>query len=1097
MLTKFLLIGVGGSGGKTLRYTWRELDRRLAAAGWTGGIPEAWQFIHVDVPEKPDVVEKDVPAEVGSSLRYVGLATAPNLYPIYDARVIGRGLDGVAGWRVDPIEPLPPPYLGAGQRRVVGRVVTLAEIAKIKDAVDDVLTQLNTNDAQAQLDALNDFLGYDEPSNVSASAYVIGSLAGGSGSGAFLDIMELLHARATAGNQWLRDHLGSVLFTAETFQQLEPGERPGVEANSAAALSEFLAAFDHEGGIPAAEAKLLAPGGVATGQGRRTGVPNFVVGLRNAKLVFEQGIEVYEAIGAAFAALMVNDRVQRDFLSYTSTNDSHPSPSAGFLMSRDGRVKFPCSSLGYANVSLGRSLFGQYAQERLAKLAIERLLRGHYEDVDDAQVRNEEDIVAEVARRWQDQFFEETELWELGARDQVLEALCDTASKKKRLEAFVRSSSDKLKAITSKKKGRDWMSVVSSQFNAEAEAFRNSERIDREARARIWVPAIQAKLLGVTERYVARYGLSVGIELLRALAAQLEEAARELEADDQAFSAESKRFIDRIGTIFYKVKDAAIGTGDRSFAEAAAARRDALHRETEASLYRFTAALLREVRSDVIPPMIHALDAARRTLQNETRTKEIKQTADRWSTGAVPPHLTAAKNEVLLERQEDWPKRFDELMVGFAGASREGQSRALVEVIAGGWSSSRQAATPRMIAQTQFWRPVMTEARESGASASRGGYTIELTHDSVLKSCALWVRGQSPLAEYVSTTLNAWLYEDGFAGDRAKAFASALKRGLEASAPLVAINSDSHQALYGKAPEPPKTIISEIPIAIDEKDPAYTAARAALAAAKLDDDDMFQPSSEAQSIEVSSFLAETIDPIVIDSVTVPIHGDWQARQTLADRQKFWRYRRAHQLESFIPMGRARQLALVRGWYTARALNHMAELNRPWEEFPVTIWTPAGLRAFPPHLLGLEPTREAMVLPALCESMILAYVSYSSGQRHELEAYMRLLELGSAPTGIDSEYVAPNGELSGWIGTGRPSKAQPNEPAAPTPDPAVGGSESGDPESRRAAFELTDKTSLTTPRGWEIRGLIAAATAELIVALDRMHSVDPAIALELG
>jgi hypothetical protein len=1115
MLTKFLLIGAGGSGGKTLRYTWRELERRLDATGWTGGIPDAWQFIHVDVPENPDIVEKDVPANVGSSLRYVGLATAPNLYPIYDARLVSRGLESLAGWRVDPSEPLPPPYLGAGQRRVVGRVVTVAEIAAIKDAVDDALTNLKTDQAKDQLDALNNYLGYEEQTNVEASAYVISSLAGGSGSGGFLDIIELLRTCATAGNEWLSDQLGSVLYTAETFQQLDPGDRPGVEANSAAALSEFLSAFDHEGGIPGPEARLLAPGGVATGSGRRTGVPNFVVGLRNQKLVFKQGAEVYQAIGAAFAALMVNDKVQQDFLTYTFANDSHPSPSAGFLMSRAGRVKFPCSALGYANVSLGRPLFQRYAQERLAKLAIERLLRGHYEDVDDAQVRNEEDIVAEVARRWQDQFFTETGLWELGARDQVLDKLCDTGSKKKRLDAFVRSSSDKLKAITSKKKGRDWMSVVSSQFNAEAEAFRNSERLDRESRARAWVPEVQQQLLGATERYVARYGLWVGIELLRALAGQLEEAARELDADDQSFAAESKRFIDRIGTIFFKVKDAAIGTGHESFAEAAAARREALQRETEASLYRFTAMLLREVQSDLIPPLIRALEATRRTLQNEEGMTEVKQTASRWSTGAVPPHLTAAKNEVLLERQAEWPKRFDELTVGLAGATREGEGRALGEVIAGGWSSSRQQTRPRMISQEQFWRPVMAEARESGTTASRASYTIGLTHEALLADCAVWVRGQSPFAEFVSTSLNGWLYEDGFEGERAKAFASGLKRGLEASAPLVAINTKTHQALYGKAPEPPKTIISEIPIAIDEKDSAYTAALAALSAAKIDEEGIFQPSSRAQSIEISSFLAETIDPIVLDSVTVPIHADWTARQSPADREKFWRYRRARQLESFIPMGRSRQLALVRGWYTARALNHVADLDRPWGQAPVTIWTPAGLRAFPPHLLGLEPTREAMVLPALCESMILAYASYSSGSPHELQAYMRLLELGSSSAGIDSEYVAVNRELGGWIESGQPTKAEPGEPAPPTPDAALAGSASGDPDARRTAilewlldrqqkhaaaagaFELTDRTSLGTPRGWEIRGLIATATTELITALERAHSTEPSAVSVLG
>jgi len=38
-------------------------------------------------------------------------------------------------------------------------------------------------------------------------------------------------------------------------------------------------------------------------------------------------------------------------------------------------------------------------------------------------------------------------------------------------------------------------------------------------------------------------------------------------------------------------------------------------------------------------------------------------------------------------------------------------------------------------------------------------------------------------------------------------------------------------------------------------------------------------------------------------------------------------------------------------------------------------------------------------------MIVAYVSYASGVRGELEAYMRLIDLGTPPNGIDSNYTS--------------------------------------------------------------------------------------------
>jgi hypothetical protein len=49
-----LLIGLGGSGGKTLRFLKRDLRRWLAQPSrvnpdqyWTGGIPDGWQLLGV------------------------------------------------------------------------------------------------------------------------------------------------------------------------------------------------------------------------------------------------------------------------------------------------------------------------------------------------------------------------------------------------------------------------------------------------------------------------------------------------------------------------------------------------------------------------------------------------------------------------------------------------------------------------------------------------------------------------------------------------------------------------------------------------------------------------------------------------------------------------------------------------------------------------------------------------------------------------------------------------------------------------------------------------------------------------------------------
>jgi hypothetical protein len=53
MLSKFLFIGLGGSGGKTLQFLHQNLELKLKALGKT--MPQGWQFLWFDVPTTPDI----------------------------------------------------------------------------------------------------------------------------------------------------------------------------------------------------------------------------------------------------------------------------------------------------------------------------------------------------------------------------------------------------------------------------------------------------------------------------------------------------------------------------------------------------------------------------------------------------------------------------------------------------------------------------------------------------------------------------------------------------------------------------------------------------------------------------------------------------------------------------------------------------------------------------------------------------------------------------------------------------------------------------------------------------------------------------------
>ena len=58
---KTLFIGVGGSGGTTLRFLHQELLNSLQEKGWDDELPACWQFLLMEVAGTPDGVSGRVP----------------------------------------------------------------------------------------------------------------------------------------------------------------------------------------------------------------------------------------------------------------------------------------------------------------------------------------------------------------------------------------------------------------------------------------------------------------------------------------------------------------------------------------------------------------------------------------------------------------------------------------------------------------------------------------------------------------------------------------------------------------------------------------------------------------------------------------------------------------------------------------------------------------------------------------------------------------------------------------------------------------------------------------------------------------------------
>ncbi len=253
-MRSFLVIGLGGSGGKTIRYLKQSLGEWLGEIGWPSGLPQGWQFLHIDTPSTQEAPLLPGRPELLPPIEYMSLHRDGVPFGTVVERLT-RKQTNFDGWWVDPDFMNVPIAHGAGQYRAIGRVLGLDQQERIHTAIQGKITALRTADALGELQRLRataDEEGsgtYEERGE--PVLMIVSSLAGGTGAGLFLDIADMLRAE---GEQWLDNSFG-ILYAADVFQSLAAGARAGVHPNTAAALAELL------GGVYAGGSCLCGRGG--------------------------------------------------------------------------------------------------------------------------------------------------------------------------------------------------------------------------------------------------------------------------------------------------------------------------------------------------------------------------------------------------------------------------------------------------------------------------------------------------------------------------------------------------------------------------------------------------------------------------------------------------------------------------------------------------------------------------------------------------------------------------------------------------------------------------------------------------------------------
>jgi hypothetical protein len=1092
VLQKFLFIGVGGSGGKTLRIVYDDLRRLLVRNGYRGPFPEAWQFVQIDVPIEPDGNTPKLPPQLPSG-RYVGLAPAGASYSSVDSLLMSKS-EGIrrhtAGWRPDASSVMIDPAVGAGQYRAVGRIVASASMKAIVEQLRTAIKRLEDVETQTQFAAAIEKLGIKESSkNLDPMPVIVSSIAGGSGSGVFLDVCDALRM---INPSWGDKSVG-VLYTPDVFDELGPAAKAGVQPNALAAVTETLAGYWNNEWSPGEDAKstpefpVLEAAGVALNNTIERRGPRYpiLVGRSNGRISFASQLDVYRVVAKQLVNWVTSPSVQSAASEGVIGNWGQRADAfkAHDRLPISGGRSGAFSSMGFATVSLGRDVFATYASERLAKGAAERLLRGHWTpEVPDKKTPDAACVERADGLWWA--FLEECRLNE---KTKEANQIVDAVKQPERTQPLTEMKSSILRSVTegvTQIPGASLEQMITAERGKREKSALEAVRVLDQNGAQQWIAQIQPIVAGATTTLIARYGAPVAVEVLNRVIAELNEITQDLQRDADSFRNQSLSIPERLrqrilsfGAIFL--------TSNPEVNDNIKLACDQTYLEAQAQLHTLCSKMVADFTANFMVPLRNALENGRESLiGDEADTPSHPSIVKAWANREIREGMKPAQNEVFLEKVETYPETFLEKVAATIGVEETGTAvnRAVEQVIAGDLERP-------LIKITTRWAPDFASFI-GGEPPARAQFQVALRATEILERAEEWVTTpDTAIGRYVDESLVEYL-QDGSSivseqNERLDSFRRGFEQALSTSLPLARTDLQALNQTYGLSEIKYDRWVSEVPFPPGH--PAREIAKAVLMDSGFNDDEAERKFSDARvsRIDITTFFDGAMHPTVFGSLTGPIRDELAARVAAGQEGSFWSNRRARPLPLAVALAPKQRRAFLRGWFVARLL----ELVSIEADRPVKILGQDGdWFQFPTPILGPPVRAMDQMAGALLETASLALLDTSP--TGPMAASGRVIDLGS--TFGDGGNNLPL-VLSQWIETGERPR---NAPAASSRLMAP-----SDSTARREHAvqwcktldehfnELVDAQSqresdlLRAPRSWELRVDIENALKSLMSVIE--------------
>lgn len=1056
MYSKFLFVGLGGSGGKTLRFLKREIVRWMRSHDAEARIPHAWQFLHIDTPTVPDGQEINDIAPSLDDDEYMGLINAGLSFQALQNMLDGDQYlrDELRSWRVEPAGLGVSVDQGAGQFRAVGQTVAMAYASQIREKLEERVRRMVGPGAQSELGELYDTVEAARNGRAGAESnmyiIVISSLAGGTGAGLLNMVCDLLRAMETPAG----DSIFGLLYTPEVFHSLGRSVTGGVYPNSLAAICEMLNGQWWQGSDVSAPSiaapkqnAVLSRAGLPKPQERSGPTYPFLVGR-----VAEGGVDhgtpdrLFEMTGRSLLSWVTDMVVQSRFVAYTSGNwaASALAHEQGPILVNAGETHeqgLPClSALGFSRLSVGGEHFERYAQERLVKDALTHLTRYHTDSGEavavaaDLKTEDPDVILRRIAEDHRRAFLHEIRLTEAGPDDnEIIDDLrpARDGEMASQFQRRVRQNAgidhyDKLDV-------EEWRRHIADAIVEARRTFEAEYRRDLELSTDEWVDTVRERITAEVERRIGTHGLLVTAELCAQAGRYLtDDAASDLTENDVAqFERWAAQAPDMVNEAL-ETAGRAVPSGDARLEEAVSAGVNAAAYSGDALLCRQAAALAVQVAEKILRPLARSLRDAHEVAEDDAR-RAVNWV--NWDDEAPPAHVRPPVGDFSLIDPDDYPRHFSELLgrdVGDARLLQEQREQVRRDIISGSFlertATAASAAVPSCLTVERDWFPDLGTAHSSPPAELRVSLSTRI--DGLDDRARSWLRrpgsawdnflGRS-VRDFVGTTdsFDARAISESEARQNRSRFINQLNAALTAAAPLINVDESLLGLVHpNSARSGPRLQLSSMPLAAH---PIEEELRSALSRAGINDEEIgrvLTSDSSVDHIDITSALGAPISVLAVESLLRPISERWFQLSSVGQRNAFWARRRAQPLESFIPAPQALIRCMVRGWFTGRLLGLVRQVDRAWS---IRVARHDRCMGFSQDWLSTPRAsgdRDALAL--VLESLALAYVEVSrKGTLQPLLPYIELRELGrSKPEGGLLGYESLASALSRWVTDGQ-------------------------------------------------------------------------------